>query len=46
MKQPIEGVKGCQSVFWGHCDDPDKIKAFEAAIEQMDFRKFEYSFNQ
>ena len=35
FKQPIEGVKGCQSVFWGHCDDPSKIKAFEAALEQM-----------
>lgn len=29
----IEGVKGCQSIFWGHCDDPVKIKAFEKAIE-------------
>lgn len=35
FKQPIAGVKGCQSVFWGHCDDPDKIKAFGAALEQM-----------
>ena len=35
FKQPIAGVKGCQSVFWGHCDDPDKIKAFKQALEQI-----------
>lgn len=33
--KPIEGVKGCQSVFWGHSNDPQKIKAFEQAIEQI-----------
>jgi hypothetical protein len=32
---PIVGVKGCQSIFWGHCKDPQKLKAFEQAIEQM-----------
>jgi hypothetical protein len=32
---PVEGVKGCQSVFWGHCKDPQKIKAFGDAVEQI-----------
>lgn len=32
---PILGVKGCQSIFWGHCKDPQKIKAFEQALEQI-----------
>ena len=35
FKDPIQGVKGYQSVFWGHCDDSQKIKAFEQAIKQM-----------
>jgi lycopene beta-cyclase len=35
FKTPIEGVKGCHSVFWGHCDNSQKLKAFEQAIEQM-----------
>ncbi|MBD2142946.1 hypothetical protein H6F39_16635 [Anabaena sp. FACHB-1250] len=35
FKTPIEGVKGCQAIFWGHCKDPQKIKAFEQAIEQI-----------
>lgn len=33
--EPIEGVKGCQSVFWGHTNDPLRKEAFEAAIEQI-----------
>jgi hypothetical protein len=32
---PVEGVKGCQAIFWGHCKDPQKLKAFEQAIEQI-----------
>lgn len=32
---PILGIKGCQSVFWGHCKDPQKFKAFEQAMEQI-----------
>jgi hypothetical protein len=32
---PILGVKGCQAIFWGHCKDPQKIKAFNQALEQM-----------
>ncbi|NWF61914.1 MAG: hypothetical protein HXY43_22345 [Fischerella sp.] len=35
FKTPIEKVKGCQAVFWGHCKDPHKIRAFEQAIEQI-----------
>ena len=33
--KPVEGVKGCQAIFWGHCKDPQKIKAFEQAIGQI-----------
>ena len=32
---PILGIKGCQTIFWGHCKDPQKIKAFEQALDQM-----------
>ena len=32
---PVEGVKGCQSIFWGDCNDPPKIKAFEQAREEL-----------
>jgi hypothetical protein len=32
---PVEGVKGCQSIFWGDCNDPAKIKAFEQAREEL-----------
>lgn len=32
---PLLGVKGCQSIFWGHSNDPLKIKAFRGAINQM-----------
>ena len=35
FKNPIEGIKGCQSVFWGHSNDPQKFQAFEQAIEQI-----------
>jgi hypothetical protein len=35
LDNPIEGVKGCQSIFWGDCNDPAKIAAFEAAREEL-----------
>jgi hypothetical protein len=33
---PILGVKGCQAIFWGHCKDPQKIKAFSQALEALE----------
>ena len=35
FKETIQGVKGCQAIFWGHCSDPAKIKAFQQAIDQI-----------
>jgi hypothetical protein len=32
---PVEGVKGCQSIFWGDCNDPAKIAAFEQARQEL-----------
>ena len=32
---PVEGVKGCQSIFWGDCNDAAKIAAFEQAREEL-----------
>lgn len=32
---PVDGVKGCQSIFWGDCNDPAKIKAFEQARNEL-----------